>query len=97
MPGLTADTRDRRERRYPVDYRRTGFISSHPCRYTGMEKKTSLQILQSAHRAALAIASARIDLSVRDQEILYDKVFLGLLEDSIRIMSIEQLLDVLAT
>ncbi|MEM5382640.1 hypothetical protein VSR68_03415 [Paraburkholderia phymatum] len=61
-----------------------------------MEKKTSLQILQSAHRAALAIASARIDLSVCDQETLYDKAFLGLLEDSIRVMSIEQLLDVLA-
>ncbi|MPW20003.1 hypothetical protein GCT13_24680 [Paraburkholderia sp. CNPSo 3157] len=62
-----------------------------------MEKRTSLQTLQSAHSAALAIASARIDLSVRDQETLYDKVFLGLLEDSIRIMSIEELLDVLAT
>ncbi|EIM94670.1 hypothetical protein WQE_43054 [Paraburkholderia hospita] len=62
-----------------------------------MEKRRSLQILQSAHSVALAIASARTDLSVRDQEILYDKVLLGLLEDSVRIMSMEELLDVLAT
>ncbi|OUL80460.1 hypothetical protein CA603_31915 [Paraburkholderia hospita] len=62
-----------------------------------MEKRRSLQILESAHNIALAIASARGDLPVRDQEILYDKVFLGLLEDSVRIMSMEELLDVLAT
>ncbi|OUL82255.1 hypothetical protein [Paraburkholderia hospita] len=62
-----------------------------------MEKRRPLQILESAHNIALAIASARGDLPVRDQEILYDKVFLGLLEDSVRIMSMEELLDVLAT
>ncbi|SIT37035.1 conserved hypothetical protein [Paraburkholderia piptadeniae] len=43
------------------------------------------------------MTTARTDLSVRNQEILYDTVFLGLLEDSVRIMSTEELLDVLAT
>ncbi|HKR39356.1 MAG TPA: hypothetical protein VJU59_06655 [Paraburkholderia sp.] len=61
-----------------------------------MEKKTPQQILEAAHRAALTIATARADLSDPEQELVYDKVFVGLLENSIHTMSDSELLDVLA-
>jgi hypothetical protein len=51
---------------------------------------------ESVHGTALAIATARTDLTDADQEVLYKKVFLDLLEDDIGFMNIGELLDVLA-
>ncbi|TCG03533.1 hypothetical protein BZM27_47840 [Paraburkholderia steynii] len=61
-----------------------------------MEKNIALQIVRSAHHTAQAIANSRPDLSETEQEALYDRVYLGLLEDSVGSMSIGELLDVLA-
>jgi O-methyltransferase involved in polyketide biosynthesis len=72
-------------------------ISRRSRRYTGMETKTARQILDAVHHTALAIASSRADLSDRGQELLYDKVFLSLLEENIHSMSANELLDVLAS
>ncbi|BDC44769.1 hypothetical protein [Paraburkholderia terrae] len=61
-----------------------------------MEKNIALQTVRSAHHTAQAIANSRPDLSETEQEALYDRVYLGLLEDSVGSMSIGELLDVLA-
>ena len=61
-----------------------------------MEKKTAQQVLRSVHSTALAIATARADLTIADQEVLYNKVLFDLLEDNVRSMTVEELLDVLA-
>ena len=74
----------------------TSFCFCCSCRYGGMEKKTAQQVLRSVHGTALAIATARTDLTVADQEALYKKVFFGLLEDTIGSMNTGELLDVLA-
>ena len=52
------------------------------------------QVLRSVHVTARAIATARTDLTVADQEALYNKVFFGPLEDTIGSMNIGELLDV---
>ena len=44
----------------------------------------------------MIIATARADLSDPEQELVYDRVFVSLLENSIHTMSEGELLDVLA-
>lgn len=46
-----------------------------------MDKELAHKIANSAHHAAQAIARARVDLPVPRQEDLYNRIFLGLLED----------------
>lgn len=53
------------------------FSASRPCR--GMEIKTAQQVLALVHDTALAIANARTDLTVADQESLYKKILFGTL------------------
>jgi hypothetical protein len=61
-----------------------------------MDKKTAHQIVNSAHRAARTIVRARDDLSAADQDEMYSRIYLGLLEDILGTMTIQDLLDVLA-
>lgn len=62
----------------------------------GMEKKLAQRIVSSAHRAAEAIANARADLSELEQDQLYSRVFIGLLEDNVGAQNIGELIDALA-
>ncbi|MEX3936636.1 hypothetical protein AB4Y32_33510 [Paraburkholderia phymatum] len=56
----------------------------------------AVEIKEQLQKFAANIASARTELSIRNQQILYDKVFFwGLLEDRVRIMSPAEWLDVL--
>jgi len=48
-----------------------------------MDKEIAHQIANSAHHAAQAIARARPDLPVPLQEAMYNRMFLGLLEDCV--------------
>ncbi|MBP0589773.1 hypothetical protein J8I87_08595 [Paraburkholderia sp. LEh10] len=61
-----------------------------------MEKKLAQRIVSSAHRAAEAIANARADLSELEQDQLYSRVFIGLLEDNVGAQNIGELIDALA-
>ena len=61
-----------------------------------MDKKTAHQIVNSAHRATQAIVRARDDLSAAGQDEMYSRIYLGLLEDILGAMTIQDLLDVLA-
>ncbi|SDI70463.1 hypothetical protein SAMN04487926_12249 [Paraburkholderia steynii] len=46
-----------------------------------MDKETALQIASAAHHAAQGIVYARFDLPASRQNQLYNRVYLGLLED----------------
>lgn len=61
-----------------------------------MEKKTAQTCISSAHRTAEAIVSLRSGLSEAEQDALYARVFIGLLEDNVGSMDITELLDALA-
>ncbi|MFP3553798.1 hypothetical protein SB861_24225 [Paraburkholderia sp. SIMBA_049] len=47
-----------------------------------MDKETARQITSAAHHAAQAIVRARVDLPVPRQDQIYNRIYLGLLEDS---------------
>jgi hypothetical protein len=61
-----------------------------------MEKKLAQRIVSSAHRTAEAIARARSDLPELQQDQLYSRVFIGLLEDNVGSENLAELIDALA-
>jgi hypothetical protein len=61
-----------------------------------MEKKLAQRIVSSAHRTAEAIARARRDLPELQQDQLYSRVFIGLLEDNVGAENLAELIDALA-
>ena len=61
-----------------------------------MDKETAQQITRAAHHAAQAIVRARVDLSVPRQDQLYNRIYLGLLEDSAGRGNLAELLAALA-
>ena len=61
-----------------------------------MDKETAQQITSAAHHAAQAIVRTRFDLPVPRQDQLYNRVYLGLLEDSAGQGNLAELLAALA-
>ena len=62
----------------------------------GMDRKTAQRIVSAAHHAAQAIVRARPDLPVPHQDQLYNRVYLGLLEDYLGRENVAELLAALA-
>ncbi|CAG9269802.1 hypothetical protein [Paraburkholderia caribensis] len=61
-----------------------------------MDKETAQQIASAAHHAAQTIVRARFDLSAARQDQLYNRIYLGLLEDSTGQGNLVELLAALA-
>lgn len=61
-----------------------------------MDKQNAQRIVSSIHHAAQAIVRARFDLRIPRQCQLYNRVYLGLLEDCVGAENVPQLLVALA-
>jgi hypothetical protein len=61
-----------------------------------MDRNAALLIVSSAHQTALALGNSRHELSESEQETLYTRVYISLLQENVASMRIAELLDALS-
>ena len=62
-----------------------------------MDKSTDRSIVNSAHPTALAIPNSRYEFSEREREMLYNRIYISLLQENVASLSIAELLNALSS